>query len=267
MQKKLIAVFTLAFASITFSQTEILNENFQSGVPTNWEFIDVDQQIPNAAVSEYTTAWIVKPDPADTSNKAISSTSYYNPIGQANKWLITPQLTLGAYGNYLKFKAKSFDPSYPDNYKILISTGNLITDFQDTIALVVQETPYWIDREFLLDSAFNGQAVFIAFVNTTNDGYALYLDDIVVRKDDPLSVSKPTIASVQISPNPTSQYLNISSEQMVTDYQIVSTDGKVIQKSSLENTQQVDVSLLQEGVYFIRLHVNNHYTTQKFIKK
>lgn len=267
MQKKLIAVFTLAFASITFSQTEILNENFESGIPANWEFIDVDQQIPNAAVSEYTSAWIVKADPEDTINKTISSTSYFNPAGQANKWLITPQITLGTYGNYLKFKAKSFDPSFPDNYKILISTGNLIADFQDTIAIVVQETPYWIDREFKLDSAFNGQAIFIAFVNTTNDGHSLYLDDIIVRKDDPLNVYTTDIATVQISPNPTSQYLSIASELTVTDYQIVSTDGKVIQKSNLENTQQVDVSLLQEGVYFIRLNVNKQWTTQKFIKK
>jgi hypothetical protein len=267
MYKKLIAVFTLAFASITFSQTEILNENFESGFPINWELIDVDQQIPNAAVSEYTSAWIVKPDPADTSNQTISSTSFYNIVGQANKWLITPQITLGAYGNYLKFKAKSFDPSYPDNYKILISIGNLITDFQDTVALVIQETPYWIDREFLLDSSFNGQAIFIAFVNTTNDGHSLYLDDIIVRKDDPLNVDKQTMVSIQISPNPTSQYLNISSEKAVTAYQIVSTDGKLVQKAKLENVQQVDVSLLEEGVYFIRLNVNNQWTNQKFIKK
>lgn len=267
MHKKLITVFTLAFASITFAQTEILNEDFENGIPATWTLIDVDQQLPNAAVSEYTNAWIAKPDPDSIANMAVSSTSFYNPAGQANKWLITPQVTLGTYGNYLKFRAKSFDPSYPDRYKILISTGNSITDFVDTISLVVNETPYWLDREFLLPDSFNGQAIFIAFVNTTNDGHSLYLDDIKIRKEDPLSVSQKELATIQISPNPTSQYLNISCDETISAYQIVSTDGKIVQKAEQELVKQVDVRLLQEGVYFIRLNVNNQWSTQKFIKK
>ena len=267
MHIKLITVFTLAFASFTFSQSEILNEGFDSGIPATWTLIDVDQQIPNAQVSEYTNAWIAKPDPDSTSNITASSTSFYSPVGQADKWLITPAVTLGAYGNYMTFKAKSYDPSYPDSYKVLISTGNQIADFQDTVALIVQETPYWIDREFELDSTFNGQTVYIAFVNTTNDGYSLFLDDIIVRKEDPLSVKTPLMVTVNISPNPTSQYLNISSDQTVRAYQIVSMDGKGVQNYELESVQEVDVSSLKEGVYFIRLNVNNQWNIQKFIKK
>lgn len=267
MHTKLITIFTLAFASISFSQTEILNEDFQTGIPSNWEVIDVDQQIPNAQVSEYTHAWISKPDPDSTANISVSSTSFFNPAGQANKWLITPQITLGAYGNYLSFKAKSFDPSFPDSYKVLIGTANSILDLQDTVALIVQETPYWINREFLLDSSFNGQAIFIAFVNTTNDGHSLYLDDIIVRKEDPLNVDNIPMASIQIGPNPTSQYLSISSDQTINQYQIVTMDGKIVQSSTFEMAQQVDVSILQEGVYFIRLNANNQWSTLKFIKK
>ncbi len=268
MQNKLIVIFTLAFASITFSQTEILNENFDSGIPATWTLIDVDQQLPNAAVSEYTNAWIAKPDPDSLANIAVSSTSYYNPVGKADKWLITPAVTLGMYGNFLTFKAKSYDPSFPDNYKILISTGNQIADFMDTVALIVQETPYWIDREFSLNTnpAFNGQTVYIAFVNTTNDGYALFLDDIIVRKEDPLNVMKPEMASIRISPNPTTDYLNIKSDEVVTAYQIISMDGKVVQNSKLDASQKIQVSLLQPGVYFVKLNVNNQWSTQKFIK-
>ena len=266
MHIKLITVFTLAFASFTFSQTEVFNEGFDAGIPATWTLVDVDQQVPNAQVSEYTNAWIAKPDPDSTNNMTVSSTSYYNPVGTANKWLISPAIALGTFGNYLTFKAKSFDPSYPDNYKILISTGNQIADFQDTVALVTLETPYWFDREFLLDSAFNGQSVYIAFVNTTNNGYSLFLDDIVVRKEDPLNVNKPVMASVSIHPNPTTNYLNIASDETITAYEIVSTDGKMVQKAMLD-TPKIDVSFLQEGVYFIRLSANNQWSTQKFIKK
>lgn len=266
MQNKLIAIFALAFASITYSQTEIFNEDFQSAIPATWSLIDVDQQLPNAQVSEYTNAWIAKPDPDSIANIAVSSTSFYNPAGQANKWLITPAITLGAYGNYLKFKAKSFDPSFPDGYKVLIATGNQVSDFQDTLTLVVQETPYWIEREFLLDSSFNGQIIYLAFVNTTNDGHSLYLDDIIVRKEDPLNVIKPEMASIRISPNPTTDYLNIKSDEVVTAYQIVSMDGKVVQNSKLDASQKIQVSLLQPGVYFVKLNVNNQWSTQKFIK-
>ncbi len=267
MHTKLITVFTLAFASISISQTEILNEDFQAGFPSNWEVIDVDQQIPNAQVSEYTSAWISKADPDSAANLTVSSTSYYEPVGTANKWLITPPITLGTYGNYLKFKAKSFDPSYPDNYKVLISTGNQIADFVDTVSLIIQETPYWIERDFLLDSSFNGQTVYLAFVNTTNDGYALYLDDIIVRKEDPLAINNLELTAIQLYPNPVNDVLNIQSDQTTLEYQIVTTDGKQIQQSRLEGIQQVDVSLLKEGVYFIRLHANNQWRTQKFIKK
>jgi hypothetical protein len=268
MSKYILTFISLGFTFVSISQVVILNEDFQLGFPSTWTMVDVDQQIPNTSVSEYNNPWIIKADPENIVDSVVSSTSFYEPVGQANKWLITPAITLGEYGNYLSWQAKSHDPSYPENYKVLISTSNQVVDFIDTVRLIVLENPEWTTREIDLSTlGFNGLTVYLAFVNTTNDGYKLYLDDINVRKNDPVGIQELTDIFVEIYPNPTNGNIKIKATKKIDEVSVYSLDGKLIQQLNYNSGDEIDLSSLNTGVYLVQVDISGNLKTVRVIKK
>jgi hypothetical protein len=268
MSKYILAFISLGFSLVSMSQVVILNEDFQTGFPSTWTMVDVDQQVPNAAVSEYVNPWIITPDPETTTDSVISSTSFYEPVGQANKWLITPAITLGDYGNYLSWQAKSHDPSYPENYKVLISTSNQVADFLDTVRLIVLENPEWTTREIeLSDLGFNGQTVYLAFVNNTNDGFKLYLDDINVRKNDPVGINELTKIDVKVYPNPTNDNFRIESVVEIENVSIYSLDGKLMKTIPYSNGEKIDISNYNAGIYLVKVASEGRFNTIRIVKQ
>lgn len=268
MSKYILTIVSLGLSFVSISQVVILNEDFQSGFPSTWSMVDVDQQVPNSAVAEYVNPWIIKADPENTADSVVSSTSFYEPVGQANKWLITPAITLGDYGNYLSWQAKSHDPSYPENYKVLISTSNQVADFTDTVRLIVLENPEWTTREIeLSDLGFNGQTVYLAFVNNTNDGYKLYLDDINVRKNDPVGIQELTDVQIQVYPNPTTGNIKINCAKEINQVSIFSLEGKLMNEFNYNNGDQIDLSNLNSGIYLLRIEIDGSIKTIRITKK
>ena len=108
---KTIYIFTLSFFSFcSIGQTTVYSEDFQNGLPTDFTVIDNDGLTPAPAVSNYTAAWIELVDPTNTSDTIVGSTSFFSPVGQADRWLITPKIGLSDYGNILYWDAKSQIP-------------------------------------------------------------------------------------------------------------------------------------------------------------
>jgi hypothetical protein len=58
--------------------------------------------------------------------------------------------------------------------------------------------------------------------------------------------------SVNIYPNPVEEYLNIKSETLVENYEIYTTEGKLVQNSKIENNG-IDVTNLSKGSYVLLL--------------
>ena len=110
------------------------------------------------------------------------STSWYDPAGQSNDWLITPQISIPATGNpTLYWKAKSYDFEKMDDYLVKISTtDNQATSFTTTLLTVTDEQPYEFNSRTLDLSAYKGQNIYLAFINNTNDGMYLALDDLYI---------------------------------------------------------------------------------------
>ncbi len=246
------------------SQITILDENFQSGIPSNWEIINNNPYAP--VDPNYENGWIVIADPDNSYDSVASSTSYFSPVGTSNDWLITPQLTLGNYGNSISWKAKSHDASYPDSYKVLLSTtGKLVSDFTHTIGSINEENFEWIFRSTQLDSSqYLGQSVYIAFVNTTNNGFKLYMDSIIVVKEDPASVIEINKNEFSIYPNPVNDLLHFISESEITNIRIISTSGQVLNEGKFNI---LDVSNLTSGIYYAEIESNGYKSIRKFSKK
>lgn len=257
---------SLFVVSFVMGQTEVFNEDFQQGIPNTWTIVDNDGLTVDPSVQEFDSAWITYTEDSLYGDTVAASTSYFDPIDRADRWLISPAINLGVYGNILSWEAMSADPSYPDDYKLLISTtDNAITSFTDTLILVNNEVPYWLEREVnLSDYGYNDQTVYIAYVNTTFNGFKLFIDDVKVRIEDPVSVEEVELVDVNVFPNPTADKVFISSTSNVT-YSIVNMEGKVV----IPEQTKTECSLvhLPQGVYFLQYEVNGTYGVERIVKQ
>lgn len=241
--KLILSAAILSFSFALPAQTEVYNEDFQGGIPVSYTIVDNDGLTPAIAVSEFTSAWITKADPDNTNDTVAASTSFFDPTGQADRWLITPAITLGAYGNILYWEARSHDPSYPDGYDVYISTTDTqLASFTDTLFKTTGELAEWNPHAVnLSEEGYNSATVHLAFVNRSNDRFKLYIDDIRVEIEDPLSVENIKTVEPKIYPNPaTDQFtVNIKLKSVVildlAGQEVLRTTNQTIMTSALSN--------------------------------
>jgi hypothetical protein len=263
---KIAAFLSICLFSISFwSQTNLLSTDFQSGIPSNYTLLNIDAQAPHPEVLEFASGWITVADPENILDTVAAVSSYFENADTANRWLITPALTLGSFGNFINWEAKSHDPSYPDDYLVLVSTTtNDTAAFTDTIGSVQEENFEWTFREVNLSAAgYNDSTVYIAFVLRTYDGFKLYLDDIEVRKDDPVGVvENPTIA-FDVYPNPSQDLINIRFSQDFQRMELKSTSGQLLRTS---DQSSMHINDLQAGPYFLTVYSNGQSLTKRIVK-
>jgi len=267
--KYIFTILIFSLSTLLYSQSTILEENFDAGVfPSQWTMVDNDGFTVDPSVSEYTEAWIITEDPEDASNGVASSTSFFTPVNRADRWLITPLLTLGTDNNYISWKGLSHDPSFPDSYKVMISTNsNDINDFTDTLTVVSNEYYKWTSHLYSLDEYAN-QDIYIAFVNTTSNGFKLYLDSVYVRENDPLSIEKEEII-VSLFPNPVVNTLHLSSgNAKIQSVKIYNSVGQMVGEKAFHNAQNVSVSTadLQSGMYVVSVETNLGVFRKRIVK-
>lgn len=246
----MIVAIAVVWSAYGIAQTEVYNEDFQSGLPVAYTIVDNDGLTPDASVSDFAPAWhaLVDPDDASQMDTVVGSTSFFSPAGRADRWLITPAITLGAYGNILYWEARSHDPSYLDGYDVYISTTDTqLSSFTDTLTMVILENATWTSRSVNMSEAgYNNQTVHLAFVNRTNDGFKLYLDDIRVVIEDPVGIEEASMVSLSVYPNPSSDLIKVQADQLVTELKLISFDGKMVMTT---DQSELNVSGFNPGVY------------------
>lgn len=183
---KHLYVLLLGIALLPFGANAQFSEDF-NGVPTTsgigslpagWTLYDQDGNTPHPQVSFIDAAWKVAV--LTGGNQVAISTSYYNPPGQSDDWMVTPQISVPATSPFLIFEAMAPNQNYADDYEVLISTtGSTPADFSTVIHSETSPpgtlTPVAIDL-----SAYAGQQVYIAFRNVANDELYLFIDNIKV---------------------------------------------------------------------------------------
>lgn len=256
-------VFIFLFSFHSFSQTPLLIEDFNSGIPTTWTVLNEDGLTPQSQVSEFTDGWISFVDGSDT---CAASTSYYDPAGQSEDYLITPKLSLATFSK-ITWEAKSFDSSFPDGYYVLISTtDSMPSSFTDTLLTVSSEAPYWTYHSIHLDvEGYANQDVFIAFRNFTNDGFILEIDNFEAFVSDFASVENEALPELSVYPNPAIETVSITLvNNDPFEIEIYNIDGKSIITTY---SHQIDVSSLESGTYFIVYRSAQATLTSTFVKK
>ncbi|MCF6307735.1 MAG: T9SS type A sorting domain-containing protein [Flavobacteriaceae bacterium] len=119
-----------------------------------------------------------------------------------------------------------------------------------------------LDGEYypLLDDNTNGPAV-TSITLGQSEGVILLKSPVEI-----LGINTEIENKIQIYPNPVKDVLTIANkEQAVIIYKIYNTTGQVVQSSSSFNTNQINISHLNSGIYFLKLISDKEEIAVKFI--
>jgi hypothetical protein len=85
---------------------------------------------------------------------------------------------------------------------------------------------------------------------------------------DPITVVRPeSETSIHLYPNPATHVLNIVAEQTIESYQISDETGKIVmQGSGQTDIHQLDISSIENGLYFFTTITNGEVNNSRFIK-
>ncbi len=217
------------------------------------------------------------------------ATSWFNPAGQANNWLMFGPLTVPASGCSIKWYDKC-NPAYRDGYKLFVTSTTSAADsaswldFNDP-AIYTKTDAYpdptyatdttWVMRSATLPASYTGQTVWFGYNHNANDMDVLYLDDFTVI-EGPLGVNENEFVNgvrlSQNSPNPFNSFSFINYElkekAMVTLTVFDLTGNKVSEQvegnqSSGMHTIKYNASGLSAGVYYYSLNVGGNSSSAK----
>lgn len=155
--------------------------------------VDNDQKAVDSSLISYgiNSGWQVYSEvvsPGDT-NRFIGATSYFNPPGQADNWLMFGGVSIPSTGATLSYDYQIASNTYRDGYKVLINTtGANISDFAS--ATVLKNVPdndpstdgdtVWTPNTIQITAPFVGQKVYIGFQHNANDQFLIFFDDITI---------------------------------------------------------------------------------------
>jgi ELWxxDGT repeat protein len=145
-------------------------------------------------------------------------------------------------GDYLYYRGETFDNS--SGY-VFRTNGTTSEQLDSTIKDIDEIT------------VLNGKLYFEGDDGET--GNELYMLDPAT-----LSITKVFKDNLEIYPNPTSDYINISSEYLDNDFKIYSILGQVVKKGKITSSK-ITVSDLSTGSYILKVTKDNKVETKKII--
>jgi hypothetical protein len=80
-----------------------------------------------------------------------------------------------------------------------------------------------------------------------------------------LTTAKFDRKTVLVYPNPCKNWLHVESDEVLKSYQIVDLQGKTILENTFED-QSIDISALENGVYFISIFSEQNAIVKKIVK-
>ena len=207
--KKILLITIVGLFSFNNTQAQIFSEDFNAGIPATFTLTDVDGLTPNS------TAFSVGSFFANTLTTmggiiedCAQSVSWFNPVGQADDWMVTPAITLPITSNgiSLYFDALGWEAPYPDGVEVYVSTtGTSPSDFTAPALYNTTNTggepDVWTTRTVSLNT-YVGQTIYIAFRNNSNDMNILGIDNILVKEiqDDEAELTSLDIMNFSVAP-------------------------------------------------------------------
>lgn len=84
--------------------------------------------------------------------------------------------------------------------------------------------------------------------------------------ENTLSTQDNTLQNVAVYPNPTSDFIMVTSQSSIAQIEVYSYIGQLVKKNTNQN--RIDISSLKTGIYFIKIKdINGNFATEKVLKK
>ncbi len=198
MRKILLFIITLTTAMASYAQ---LTEDFEGTTfpPTGWT------QFAGTNGLGTTISW----DQSGTTNK-FARCVWENVVGgTAEDWLVTPQFTVDAAAPILAFdNGDSVAQEYGSIYTVRVSTASQTTHADFTIVDTQTEAEIFHGFDFtgqthIVDlTAYVGQAIYVAFVMTNDDGDLWIIDNVNM-------IANGTSPDNAVNPSPADGAMNV----------------------------------------------------------
>ena len=132
-----------------------------------------------------------------------------------------------------------------------------------------KDVKYYLDNQLVFTSTLSSKILRTNELNfefdNSNSGYVI--DNIIIKDMDQLSVNDISKAQINIFPNPSSDFINIKSEDEMKSVKIYDIKGSVIKtENSSDKTSKIDISTFPKGNYIISIETKSGIETKKFIK-
>ncbi|MDR2237009.1 MAG: choice-of-anchor J domain-containing protein [Chryseobacterium sp.] len=271
---KSLFILGLMGASVSLNlakaQTVVFQETFDTAA--GWTVVDRDGDDENWGL--YAPAAII--DSWGFSGTVAGSKSWDGELGplSPDNLLVSPAITLPATGNLsLTFQVGSSDNVYfAEHYGVYILPSTA-TSFTGSETALLAETltagRAAQNKTVTIPSSFAGQSVKLYFRHfNTTDKNMLILDNVKITQTGTLATSETDNKKnslIAIGPNPTADYLNILTDQKITNLEIYDMSGRKVNVQLDGN--KVNVKHLNAGSYVVSFETKNGKTTEKFIKK
>lgn len=147
-----------------------------------------------------------------------------------------------------------------------------VMDFDNVVQNVLVVNDSLIEFDLYLPVPVKSPVFPNSIIEVYNPTDGLLLYPIRIDMYGGIGDDKSVFSNLQIYPNPTSDVINIHSDDLFQEkpeITIYSIDGKLIKKyiSQNMNNFSIDVSKLTSGLYLIKVESNNRLGVLKFIKK
>jgi len=232
MKKALQFMLCALIASSSYGQT-IFSADFEDGTLGGMTIVDNDGLTPAANVAPFSDAWTITTPAAIAalSSTGVISNSWYSPAGQADDWLITPQVMIAESGTALLWNAQAIDANFADGLEVRVSTTDAeLGSFTDVIYTSSAESAEFTQRIAVLDD-YVGQEIYIAFRNNSVDKFLLLIDDIEVKRISARNVKILSFGSVQY---------HVKNENIPVSINILNDGGDVLTSLDLTWTDGND---------------------------
>ena len=125
----------------------------------------------------------------------------------------------------------------------------------------------WVDSDNNLEFLEDTNNFFSSFgQDMSGQLYAIGSGRVYKIIGETMGVNDQNQNTISVYPNPTSDYLNITSNKSVDTVSIYSAEGKLLQTIN-GNTTQIDISSYPKGVYLVTIQSGKITKTQKVVKK
>ena len=161
----------------------------------------------------------------------------------------------------------SLDLNNFQNLEILSCSNNNLTELKLKNFKIEQYVDFGGNPNLAYVCCDAEQEVYIQNQALLNGNY-----DTIVNSDCSSNgvFSTATVADLKdkvlLFPNPSIDYVTITNAEIIEDVVIFDVHGRAI-KTINRNANKIDVSSLQNGIYFMKVKTNNSYETMKFIKE